>query len=111
MVIEQAGGLFGCNIGNPFDDPLDTDPPLMVTHGTNDSTVPFLFATALQDFANSAGLPLDFQAVVNGGHVPGLGTNTATTGVTLYQRTVGYHHETVFDGLEEGPQPPLPSGC
>ena len=111
MVIDQAGGLFGCNVGNPFDDPTGSDPVLMVIHGTNDGTVPFSFATALQTFATTAGLPLDFQAVVNGGHVPGLGNNTATTGVTLYQRTVDYHHETVFDGLTQGPQPPLPPGC
>lgn len=111
LVIEQAGGLFGCNIGNPFDDPTGSDPVLMVIHGTNDTTVPFSFATELQNFANSAGLPLDFQAAENGGHVPWLGTNTATTGVTLYQRTVDYHHETVFDGLEQGPQPPIPAGC
>ena len=111
MVIDQAGGLYGCNVGTPFDDPTGSDPVLMVIHGTNDSTVPFSFATALQTFATTAGLPLDFQAVVNGGHVPALGTNAATTGVTLYQRTVDYHHETVFEGLTQGPQPPLPPGC
>lgn len=111
MVIDQAGGLYGCNIGTPFDDPAGSDPVLMVIHGTNDGIVPFSQATALQNFATDAGLPLDFQAVVNGGHVPALGTNTATTGVTLYQRTVDFHHETVFDGLAKGPQPPLPAGC
>lgn len=38
--------------------------------------------------SNSAALPSDFQAVVNGGDVPGLGTTTARNGVTLYQRAV-----------------------
>ena len=51
MVIDQAGGLYGCNVGTPFDDPTGSDPVLMVIHGTNDSTVPFSFATALQTFA------------------------------------------------------------
>ncbi|NQX88682.1 MAG: carboxylesterase family protein [Halioglobus sp.] len=111
MVIDQAGGLFGCNIGNPFDDATGSDPVLMVIHGTNDNTVPFSQATALQNFAITADLPLDFQPVVNGGHVPALGTFTATTGVTLYQRTVDYHYETVFNRLEQGPQAPLPAGC
>ncbi|MDE0952728.1 MAG: prolyl oligopeptidase family serine peptidase [Halioglobus sp.] len=111
LVVDLAGSLGGCYIGNPFDDPTGSDPALMVIHGTNDGTVPYSDALTLQDFAIAAGLPLDFQSVVNGGHVPGLGNNTATTGVTLYQRTVDYHHETVFDGLEQGPQPQIPPGC
>jgi hypothetical protein len=110
-VIEISGSLFFCTWDNPFDDPTGSDPVLMVVHGTDDDNAPFSAATTIQNWANSAGLPLDFQAVENGGHVPDLFTHNATTGVTLYQRTVDYHHETVFNGLEQGPQPPLPGGC
>jgi predicted esterase len=83
----------------------------MVVHGTNDPTVPYSAAVALQNWATSAGLPLDFQAVAGAGHVPSLYNYNAIQGVTLFQRSVDFHHETVFTGLDQGPQPPVPPGC
>lgn len=44
----------------------------MVVHGTNDPTVPYCEAVALKNWATSAGLPLDFQALTGAGHVPSL---------------------------------------
>jgi len=110
-VVDVAGSLANCSIGTPFDDPTGSDPVLMVVHGTNDPTVPYSEAIALQNWAISAGLPLDFQAVAGAGHVPSLYNNNALQGVTLFQRSVDFHHETVFAGLNQGPQPPLPPGC
>jgi len=110
-VVDVAGSLANCSIGTPFDGPTGSDPVLMVVHGTNDPTVPYSEAIALQNWAVSAGLPLDFQAVAGAGHVPSLYNNNALQGVTLFQRSVDFHHETVFAGLDQGPQPPLPPGC
>ncbi|MEZ5502866.1 MAG: hypothetical protein R3E50_09465 [Halioglobus sp.] len=110
-VVNVAGGLGNCSIGTPFDDPTGSDPVLMVVHGTSDPTVPYSEAVAIQNWAISAGLPLDFQAVTGAGHVPSLYDYNAVQGVTLFQRSVDFHHETVFAGLNQGPQLPLPPGC
>jgi len=110
-VFDESGSFGGCAIGTPFDDPTGSDPVLMIVHGTSDPTVPFSEALAIRDWATSAGLPLDFQPVTGAGHVPNLFNNNASTGVTLYQRSVDFQHETIFAGLEQGPQPPLPPGC
>ncbi|HEY6132078.1 MAG TPA: alpha/beta hydrolase [Halioglobus sp.] len=106
-VLSLAGGIYTA-IGTPFDDPTGSDPVLMVIHGTNDATVPFSSATQMQDWAIAAGLPLDFQPVVGGGHSLNVLNTDASTGVTLFQRSVDFLHETVFAGLQQGPQPP---GC
>lgn len=110
-VVDVAGGMGDCPVGTPFDDPTGSDPVLMVVHGTNDPTVLYSEAVAIQNWAVSAGLPLDFQPVAGAGHVPSLYDYNAIQGVTLFQRSVDFHHETVFAGLDQGPQPPLPPGC
>lgn len=102
-VIEVAGSIANAYVDTPFDDPAGSDPVLMIIHGTDDMTVPYSNATELQNFANTAGLPLDFQAVQGGGHVIDLYSTNATTGVSLFQRTVDYLHETVFFGQSPGP--------
>jgi hypothetical protein len=50
-----------------------------------------------------AGLPHDFQAVDGAGHVIDLFNTNASTGATLFQRSVDYLHETVFAGQTPGP--------
>lgn len=109
-VIELAGGAYTA-VGTPFDDPAGSDPVLMVVHGTNDGTVPYTSATQIQAWAIDSGLPLDFQPIAGGGHSPNMFNTNATTGVSLFQRSVDFQHETVFAGLEQGPQPELPPGC
>jgi acetyl esterase/lipase len=110
-VMDNWGGVYDFSVGNPFDDPNGTDPVLLIVHGTQDATVPYSEALKLQSWAINAGLPLDFQPVAGAGHGADLLNTNASTGVTLLQRQVDYHHETVFDGLEQGPQPALPPGC
>lgn len=110
-VLNNWGGMFGFADGTPFDGPTGSDPVLMIVHGTADPTVPFTEATDLQTWANAAGLPLDFQPLVGVGHTTNLLITNASTGVTLFQRSIDYLHETVFLGLEQGHQPPLPPGC
>jgi acetyl esterase/lipase len=109
-VIDLAGGFYTA-VGTPFDDPAGSDPVLMVVHGTNDPTELFSSATQIQGWAIDAGLPLDFQPVVGGGHSLNMLGTDASTGVSLFQRSVDFQHETVFAGLEQGPQPSLPPGC
>jgi predicted esterase len=109
-VIELAGGVYTA-VGTPFDGPAGTDPVVMVVHGTNDGTVPFSSATQIQAWAIDAGLPLDFQPLVGIGHSLNMLGTDASTGVSLFQRSVDFQHETVFAGLDQGPQPTLPPGC
>ena len=102
-VIDVSGGFFGTAVGNPFDDPGGSDPVLFVAHGTADLGFPFVFATQIQTWANDAGLPLDFHAVPGAGSTFDLFTTEASPGVSLFQRSVDFLHETVFDGLPQGP--------
>lgn len=111
-VLDHWGGIYGSSIGTPFDDPLGTDPVLLVVHGTADPTVPFSEAEALEAWAVAAGLPLDYHPVNGAGHGVNLFNATVPeTGVTLFQRGVDFIDETVFDGKTQGPQPPVPPGC
>jgi predicted esterase len=109
-VLEHAGALVTA-IGTPFDDPTGSDPVLMVVHGTNDSTVLFSNATQIQTWAANTGLPFDFQPVLGAGHSMDLLNTNASTGVSLFQRSVDFQHETIFAGLQQGPQPDPPPGC
>ena len=102
-VIDYAGSISDAYIGTPFDDPAGSDPVLMVIHGTADSVVLFDNATEIQTLAVAAGLPHDFQAVDGAGHVIDLFNTNASTGATLFQRSVDYLHETVFAGQNPGP--------
>lgn len=102
-VIDLWGAFFGIAVGPPFDDPTGTDPVLFTVHGTNDSTVPFSQAEAIESWANDAGLPFDYHPIAGAGHGVNLFTTEASPGVSLYQRSVDWLHETVFDGLVEGP--------
>ncbi len=102
-VINYAGSISDAYVGTPFDDPAGGDPVLMVIHGTADTIVPFDSATEIQTLAVAAGLPHDFQAVDGGGHVMDLFNTNASTGVSLFQRSVDYLHEIVFAGQNSGP--------
>ena len=104
-VIGLWGGFFGTPIGTPFDDPTGTDPVLFVVHGTDDGTVPYAFAVEIETWAAAAGLPLDFHPVVGAGHGVNMFTTEASPGVSLFQRSVDFLHETVWDGWPEGPLP------
>jgi hypothetical protein len=109
-VIEISGRFEDANIGNPFDNPAPVlgDSPLMTVTGTLDPL--YIFSQETQTWAIAAGLAHDWQAVTGVGHTPDMFTNLATTQVTLFQRSVDWHHETVFAGKDQGPQPP-PPGC
>lgn len=110
-VISLAGGLYTA-IGTPFDAPAGSNPVLMAIHGTTDTTVPYASATQIKAWAEEAGFPtLDFQPLVGVGHSFNFLTRNASTGVTLFQRSVDFQHETVYAGLQPGPQPDLPPGC
>lgn len=111
-VIDNSGSVRACRRGTPFDDPGGSDPVLMVVHSPDDASVPYSAATDLRTWAVDAGLPLDFHDDT-AGHVPDLFNYYTSEGVSLYQRTVDFQHETVFEGLEQGPQRPtqLPPGC
>lgn len=108
VVLEISGRIEDANVGNPFDSPLVGDPVLMSITGTDDHLYPFLQET--ETWAINAGLPFDFQEITNGGHSPDMFTNNASTGVSLFQRTVDWHHETIFFGLVPGEQA-APPGC
>lgn len=107
VVIELAGRFDRSSVGNPFDSPTTGDPVLMSVIDPFD----FLYTYSLetQAWALAAGLPFDFQEVEGSGHPPDMFNYLASTGVFLFQRSVDLHHETVFDGLDQGPQPP--PGC
>lgn len=106
VVVELAGRFDGSEVGNPFDSPTSGDPALMSVIDPLDVLYPFSQQT--ETWAVTAGLPFDFQEVVGSGHPPDMFNFLASTGVFLFQRSVDWHHETVFDGLDQGPQPP---GC
>lgn len=108
-VIEAGGRVYTAS-GTPFDDPTGSDPALMVIHGTSDDVVPYSSATQIQTWAANTRLPFDFQPVAGAGHLLSLSGAKASTGVSLFQRSVDFQHETVFAGLQQGPQPELPPG-
>jgi acetyl esterase/lipase len=103
-IIDYAGSIDGrFTGGTPFDFPLGRDPVLQIIHGTADAIVPFSEAETLEGLAVAAGLPFDFQAVAGAPHEIDLFATNASTGVSLFQRTVDYQFETVFAGQASGP--------
>jgi predicted esterase len=108
-VIEAGGRVYTAS-GTPFDDPTGSDPALMVIHGTEDDVVPFSSATQIQAWAANTRLPFDFEPVAGAGHLLDLVRSRASNGVSLVQRSVDFLHETVFAGLQQGPQPESPPG-
>lgn len=98
-VIDVSGGFYNSSIDSPFDDLSDSDPVLMVIHGTEDEVVPFAYASQIEGWADSAGLHLDFQPVVGESHSFDMFSNVATTGVVLFQRTVDFLYESIFVDL------------
>lgn len=108
-VVELSGRFEDANIGNPFDLPIPVigDPLPMSVAGTADPL--YIYSQETEAWAIAAGLPHDFQSITGAGHVPDMFTNLATSGVTLFQHSVDWHHDTVFAGKDQGPQPP--PGC
>lgn len=108
VVIELAGRFDGSAIGNPFDNPVPLlgDPVLMSVIDPLDPLYPYSLET--EAWALAAGQSHDFQVVEGSGHPPNMFNYLASTGVYLFQRSVDWHHETLFDGKNPGPQP---SGC
>jgi dienelactone hydrolase len=102
-VVDIAGSIYDAYIGNPFDDPLGSDPVLLIIHSVDDATVSFDSASDLQAWALEAGLPFELQTLENSGHTFDLFATYSSTGASLFQRTVDYLHETVFAGQEPGP--------
>lgn len=63
-VADLWGGLWDVN-------ELDAgEAPVVIVHGTNDPTVPFVRATSLQARANAVGVPVELHAIQNAGHAP-----------------------------------------
>jgi dienelactone hydrolase len=109
LVIDNWGWIGDIAPTNPIS---NTDPALLIIHGTADATINFDRAVAVEAMAMAAPITLDFQAIQDGSHSLYLLEVIASTGVTLLQRSVDYHHETLFQGLDSGPQPTLPPpGC
>lgn len=106
LVVELAGRFEGTAVGNPFDSPVTGDPILMSVTGTADPLHIYSLETA--DWALNVGLPHDFQVIDGAGHPPDMFANVASSGVMLYQHSIDLHHQTVWSGLNQGPQPP---GC
>ena len=50
--------------------PAPSQPPLLLVHGTADTTVPYREAVALQTRANQTGLPNAMISIPGAGHVP-----------------------------------------
>ena len=97
-VIALAGIIFESeSVGNPFDDPAG-DPPLLVIHGDLDFEVDFENATRLRDWAEAAGLGLEFQAVEGAGHFVDLFQTDVSPGVSLHRRTVDWLNTEIFAG-------------
>lgn len=109
-VVFEVGGRFeGAGIDNPFDNATNGDPALMSVIGTEDQYYPYSLET--EAWAIAAGLPFDFQVIEGAGHEDlDLFSEIASTGVLLIQRTIDWHHETVFAALDQGSQP-APPGC
>jgi acetyl esterase/lipase len=107
-VIELAGRFDDTEVGNPFDHPATSDPVLLSVIGTADPLYPYSLET--RSWAIDAGQPINFQSMSGEGHDLDMFTLIAWEGVILFQRTVDWHHETIFEGLAPGQQPP-PTGC
>ncbi len=63
------------------------DPPMIIIHGTADATVPYSYATAINNAATNAGVPVTFFSF-NGGHTPAL--STVIGGISLQQRVINF---------------------
>jgi alpha-L-fucosidase 2 len=63
------------------------DPPMIIIHGTTDTTVPYSYATAINDRATSVGVPVTFFSF-NGGHTPAL--STVIGGISIQQRVLNF---------------------
>ncbi len=102
-VIDLWGGFFGSSIGTPFDDPTGDDPVLYVVHGTDDTVVPFAQAEDIERWAAEAGLPHEYFPIAGAGHGVDMFANDASPGVSLFQRSVDWLGETVFENRPAGP--------
>jgi alpha-L-fucosidase 2 len=64
------------------------DPPLIIIHGTADTTVPYSYATAINNAATSSGVPVTFVTATGGGHT--LGMNAVISGQTVQQHVLNF---------------------
>lgn len=102
-VIDLWGGLYGISIGTPFDDP-ENDAALFITHGTADPTVPYAQTETIVAQLAAAGGPENVVYPIEGaGHGYNLFNRTTPDGTSLFQATVDFLSDTVFNGLPEGP--------
>jgi para-nitrobenzyl esterase len=110
-VVDLWGGFYGANVGNPFDDPAGNDPVLYAVHGSLDTTVPFAFGQQIGTWATQAGLPHEYYPIAGAGHGVNMFSTPASPGTSLYQRSVDFLGETVFENRPGGPYavtPPEP---
>jgi acetyl esterase/lipase len=74
--------------------------PLFIVHGTSDVEVPFTFGQAIFNRANGIGVPVEFNPVQGGVHgFNGINifTTQANNGQTLFQRSVEFLDQALFD--------------
>ena len=86
VVMSLSGGLYGSESLIGAD-----SPPLIMIHGTADSTVPFSLAEAIEARALSVGLRFEFYALDGVGHgTPSVLETTEVFGITLARRITNY---------------------
>jgi acetyl esterase/lipase len=64
----SISGVIPSNLGKLFYDPHDT--PTIMFHGTKDPSAPYLEGLQTATDMHNAGIPVIFEALPNGGHVP-----------------------------------------
>ena len=80
-VLSLSGGLYG------FESIIDADdPPLIMIHGTDDASVPFSLAEAIETQALSVGLTHEFYRLEGVGHGTPSQLGTVVEGITLADR-------------------------
>lgn len=91
-------GAIPSALGKPFYDPADT--PILMFQGTDDQTVPYTAAVQTASDLHNAGVPVVFEALPNGGHVP-----MAQYGDTIVDQSVNFAYG-LLDLAHAAGQPP-----
>ncbi len=97
-VIDLWGGFYLTPDGPPFEGA--NEPPLFVVHGTADTVVPYALTENIVNWQADSGNPLEVHAIAGAGHGVNLFTVDASPGVSLYQRSVDFLDEQLFEPLE-----------
>ena len=96
VCIDNWGGAN--HVANEFD---SNDPPIMIVHGTEDTTVPFILAEQVRDKCVEFGIPYAFYPIEGAGHGP---WNAVIDSKTLNELWL----EFIIQHLDLGPSPSNP---